>query len=81
MDLEFSNHARRRMSRYGITEEQVYETVQNYDDLEIGVGESSSTNYIKHGIVRGKFSLRVALDPYRRPQRVNTVHPFDPKKS
>lgn len=81
MDLEFSNHARQRMSQYGISEEQVYETVRSFDDLQIGVGDSSSTNYIKHRIVRQKFSLRVAVDPYQQPQLVTTVHPFDPEST
>jgi hypothetical protein len=44
------------------------------------VGDAKSTNYVKHGIVRGRLSLRVALDPYKSPQRGNTVHPFDPDK-
>lgn len=81
MDLEFSSHARQRMSQYGISEEQVIETVRSFDDLQIGVGDSKSTNYIKHRIVRGKFSLRVALDPYQQPQLVTTVHPLDPEST
>lgn len=68
------------MEQYGVTEEQVYRTVREFDDVKTGVGEASSTNYVKHGIVRDKLSLRVAVDPHKRPQVVNTVHPFDPRK-
>lgn len=76
MELEFSEHARERMEQYGVGEEQVLSAVQEPDEIRVGVGDAQSTNYIKHGIVRGRLSLRVAVDPYRQPQRVSTVHPF-----
>lgn len=80
MELEFSTHARERMEQYGVTEEQVYRTVREFDAVKVGVGEASSTNYVKHGVVRDKLSLRVVVDPYKQPQVVSTVHPVDPRK-
>lgn len=80
MELEFSQHARYRMEQYGIEEEWVYATVREFDEVRIGVGEARSTNYVKHDIVRGRLSLRVAVDPYKQPRKVNTVHPFDPQR-
>ena len=80
MELEFSRHAQERMEQYGIEEEWVYETVREPDETRIGVGGESSTNYVKHGIVRGRLSLRVAVDPYKHPRKVNTVHPSDPRR-